>query len=335
MNIYHLIRPLLFQLPAETAHNVTLKALKWIPDCCFAKIPAQPVQLMGLTFPNRIGLAAGLDKNGDYIDALAKLGFGFIEIGTVTPRPQPGNPLPRLFRIAEAQALINRMGFNNNGIDYLIEQRRAAKFNGVIGINIGKNKETPLENAFDDYQIALQKAYPYADYITINISSPNTEGLRELQGEKFLSDLISKLKQEQFACQQQYAKYVPLVIKIAPDLSSDDIQFFAEVCLQHNIDGIIATNTTLDHQAVTQYPQGNEQGGLSGAPLTASSTAVIKQLHAIVGDRIPIIGVGGIMSGQDAVDKIKAGASLIQVYSGLIYHGQGLVTDIARSLILP
>ncbi len=332
MNLYHLIRPLLFQLSAETAHNVTLKALKWVPDCCFAKIPAQTVDVMGLTFPNRIGLAAGLDKNGDYIDALAKLGFGFIEIGTVTPLPQPGNPLPRLFRIPEAQALINRMGFNNRGIDYLIEQRRAAQFKGVIGINIGKNKDTLLENAFEDYQLAFKKAYPYADYITINISSPNTQGLRELQGEKFLINLLSQLKQEQAICQQQYNKYVPLVIKIAPDLTPDDIQFFAEMCLQHKIDGIIATNTTIDHQAVAHYLHGNEQGGLSGAPLTQSSTAVIKQLHAIVGDRIAIIGVGGIMSAQDAVDKLNAGASLIQVYSGLIYHGAGLVREIAGAI---
>lgn len=330
MNFYKLLQPFLFKLNTETAHKLSLKLLNLTPTFCFPIIKSKPIKLMGLTFPNRIGLAAGLDKNADHIDGLAKLGFGFIEVGTVTPVAQIGNPLPRLFRVPEAKAIINRMGFNNKGIDYLIEQVKQHSYNGVLGINIGKNKDTPLSNAIDDYRIGLEKAYPYADYITINISSPNTPGLRELQGEAFLTDLISQLKQQQHVCQDKYNKYVPLVVKIAPDLSDVELQLMADVCLHYHIDGIIAGNTTIDHSAVAQYPHGEEQGGVSGAPLTRTSTKIISKLRAMVGADMPIIGVGGIMSGQDAVNKLNAGANLLQVYSGLIYRGPGLVQEIAN-----
>ena len=288
---------------------------------------SKPISVMGIDFPNRVGLAAGLDKNGEYIDALANLGFGFIEIGTVTPRPQDGNPQPRLFRLPKAEAIINRMGFNNKGIDYLIEQVKQSSFDGVLGINIGKNFDTAVENAVDDYLICLNKAYPYASYITINISSPNTPGLRTLQYGDELRDLLIALKQEQAVLADRHNKYVPIAIKIAPDLEGHEIKSMADVFLEQKIDCLIATNTTLSREAVKGQEHAEEAGGLSGKPVTQKSTEVIKQFHKHLGDKIPIIGVGGISSTQDAKDKLEAGASLVQIYTGFVYHGADLITQ--------
>lgn len=326
---YSFIRRLLFTLPPETAHGFSLTLLNFMPGFFFCKPKkVNPKNIMGIQFPNTVGLAAGLDKNGDHILALSKLGFGFIEIGTVTPKPQPGNPKPRLFRIPEADALINRMGFNNKGVDYLINQVKKARFKGILGINIGKNFDTDIKNAAEDYLICFRKVYPHASYITINISSPNTTGLRDLQHADYLSDLLAKLKQEQTTQKQRFSKYVPLVLKIAPDLIKEEIKTIAELVLQYNIDGVIATNTTTDKLSVTQYQHGDEQGGLSGKPLTKKSTEVIKQLHFILGDQTPIIAAGGIMSADDALEKISAGASLVQIYTGLIYQGPTLIRKI-------
>lgn len=287
---------------------------------------------MGLDFPNPVGLAAGLDKNGDYIDALAALGFGFIEVGTVTPRPQPGNPRPRLFRLPEARAIINRMGFNNHGVDYLLAKVRQARYRGVLGINIGKNADTPVERAADDYLIGLRKVYTAASYVTVNISSPNTANLRSLQEGAALTALLGRLKQEQRALAEQHQKYVPLAVKIAPDLGAEAVAEMAAVIRESGIDAVIATNTTLAREAVAQLPHGGETGGLSGAPLTRRATEVVGELHAVLGDTVPIIAAGGIMDGADAVAKLRAGASLVQVYSGLIYRGPALVREVAAAL---
>jgi dihydroorotate dehydrogenase len=287
---------------------------------------------MGLQFSNPVGLAAGLDKNGAYIDALASLGFGFIEIGTVTPRPQPGNPEPRLFRLPQAQGIINRMGFNNDGVDALIHNVQQAKFKGILGINIGKNFDTPVEHAADDYLICLRKVYWYASYITVNISSPNTKNLRQLQEKSALNDLLSTLKQEQKILADKHSKYTPIVLKIAPDLEAEQIAEIAELLLKHQVDGVIATNTTLSRAGVEGLPHAAEAGGLSGAPVREKSTSVIQQLSKLLGDAIPIIGVGGILSGQDALEKMHAGASLVQLYSGLIYRGPALVREAASVL---
>lgn len=337
MNYYQLASPFLFQLDAETAHDFTLKSLKFAEKSgllsLYPKPPVcQPRQLMGLNFPNAVGLAAGLDKNAAVIDGMAALGFGFIEVGTVTPRAQPGNPKPRLFRVKEAQGVINRFGFNNLGVDNLIENVRAAQYKGVLGINIGKNFDTPIENAVDDYLICMQKVYEHASYITVNISSPNTKNLRALQEKEALSSLLASLKLEQTKLAQQHSKYVPITLKIAPDLTHEQVMEIADLLMQHQIDGVIATNTTLARDAVKDMENGDETGGLSGAPVRNQSTIVIQQLSKQLQGALPIIGVGGILSGPDAVEKIAAGASLVQVYSGLIYKGPALVHDICKVL---
>ena len=332
-----MLRPLLFKLDAETAHHVTLDALKIAHKLgllpLVAKQPAaNPRSVMGLNFPNPVGLAAGLDKNGAYIDALAALGFGFIEIGTVTPRPQPGNPKPRLFRLPEANAIINRMGFNNLGVDNLLANVKRSRYQGILGINIGKNFDTPIERAADDYLNGLRRVYKHAGYVAINISSPNTKNLRQLQGGDELDALLSQLKAEQDKLAQQYGKYVPLALKIAPDLEHEQIQQIASLLLHHRIDGVIATNTTLSRDSVQHLPLHGETGGLSGAPVRDKSTAVIRQLAAELKGALPIIGVGGILNGADAVEKMQAGAALVQVYSGLIYRGTDLVAECTAAI---
>ena len=335
--MYTLLRPLLFRLDAETAHHLTLSSLQAAYHLGLSRLIAppasgEPVSCMGITFPNVVGLAAGLDKNGAYIDALAALGFGFIEIGTVTPRPQPGNPKPRLFRLPQAEAIINRMGFNNDGVDALIANVRAAKFRGVLGINIGKNFDTPITRAADDYLACLQAVYPHASYVTVNISSPNTKNLRDLQSGAALSDLLGKLKAGQTRLAQQHGRYVPLAVKIAPDLDDEQIAEIARLLREHQFDGVIATNTTLARSGVEKLPHGNEAGGLSGAPVRDAATRVIGKLATALAGEVPIIGVGGILSAHDAREKILAGASLVQLYSGLIYRGPALVSECVQAL---
>ena len=330
--MYRLLRSALFRLDPETAHHLTLKSLNFLYSSGMSSIvtrhpPDIPHTLMGLAFPNPVGLAAGLDKNGDCIDGLAALGFGFIEIGTVTPLPQAGNPKPRLFRLPQADAIINRMGFNNDGVDKLIENVQCADYRGILGINIGKNAATPIEKASEDYLICLRKVYDHASYITVNISSPNTKNLRQLQGEEALHDLLAKLKNEQQLLADKHGKYVPIALKIAPDMETGQVAQIARLLMHHHIDGVIATNTTLSREGVESLPHGTESGGLSGAPVRDKSTAVIRQLAAELQGALPIIGVGGILSGADAVEKIMAGASLVQIYSGLIYRGPALVTE--------
>jgi dihydroorotate dehydrogenase len=335
---YSLLRPLLFRLDAETAHHLTLNLLQAAYRLKLLGLMAgrhgKPRTVMGLTFPNGVGLAAGLDKNGDYLDALGALGFGFIEIGTVTPRPQPGNPRPRLFRLPEAEALINRMGFNNKGVDHLVENVRRARYRGILGINIGKNFDTPLERATEDYVYCLRKVYPHASYVTVNISSPNTQNLRRLQESNELESLLGALRAERAALAKNHGRQVPLVLKIAPDLTTEQIIAIADLLLRHGMDGVIATNTTVSREGVEHLPHGGETGGLSGAPLRKQSTAVIRQLSLALQGRLPIIGVGGIMDALDAQEKIRAGASLVQLYSGLIYRGPGIVAEIADALDL-
>lgn len=327
--LYSLARPLLFSLAPERAHDLTLSMLKSVSKLGVMqqKVAQKPVTCMGIQFPNPVGLAAGLDKNGAYIDALAGLGFGFIEIGTITPRPQVGNPQPRLFRIPEAKAIINRMGFNNEGVDQLVENVKAAKFKGVLGINIGKNADTPVEDAVSDYLICLEKVYNYASYITVNISSPNTKNLRSLQSGDALTELLQTLKKRQLELAEEQHHYVPLVLKVAPDLSDEDIAFIASQLIEFKIDGLIVTNTTLSREGVENLPFGDEAGGLSGAPVFEKSTACLAAFSALLKDRIPLIGVGGILSGDQAATKQKSGASLVQIYSGLIYTGPTLVKD--------
>ena len=327
--LYSLARPMLFSLSPERAHELTLSLLKSAHKIGLARqhIAPKPVTCMGIEFPNPVGLAAGLDKNGAYIDALAAMGFGFIEIGTITPRPQAGNPQPRLFRIPEAKAIINRMGFNNDGVDQLIENVKSSKFKGILGINIGKNADTPVENAVDDYFICLEKVYHYASYITVNISSPNTKNLRSLQSGDALTELLETLKQRQLELAEQYHHYVPLVLKVAPDLTEEDIEFIANQLLQFKIDGLIVTNTTLSRVGVESLPYGNEAGGLSGAPVFEKSTECLRQFAKRLNGQIPLIGVGGITQGEHALAKKDAGASLVQIYSGLIYTGPSLIKD--------
>ncbi|MEQ1104661.1 quinone-dependent dihydroorotate dehydrogenase [Acinetobacter ursingii] len=327
--LYSLARPMLFSLSPERAHELTLSLLKSAYKIGLARqhIAPKPVTCMGIEFPNPVGLAAGLDKNGAYIDALAAMGFGFIEIGTITPRPQAGNPQPRLFRIPEAKAIINRMGFNNDGVDQLIENVKSSKFKGILGINIGKNADTPVENAVDDYLICLEKVYHYASYITVNISSPNTKNLRSLQSGDALTELLETLKQRQLELAEQYHHYVPLVLKVAPDLTEEDIEFIANQLLQFKIDGLIVTNTTLSRVGVESLPYGNEAGGLSGAPVFEKSTECLRQFAKRLNGQIPLIGVGGITQGEHALAKKDAGASLVQIYSGLIYTGPSLIKD--------
>ena len=338
MNFYPLLRPLLFALDPETAHQVTLTLLKavhcaGIDSLVYPKTFDRPVEIMGLTFKNPVGLAAGLDKNGDYIDALAALGFGFIEIGTVTPRPQPGNPKPRLFRLPEHQAIINRMGFNNLGVEHLLEQVKQCRYPGILGINIGKNFDTPIENAVADYLIGMRKVYPFASYITLNISSPNTKNLRQLQQGDEVKNLLAALKAEQLKLQQEYGKYVPLVLKIAPDLTPEEIRHIANLLINYEIDGVIATNTTIARDKIATHLLAGETGGLSGAPVREQATAVVRGLAAELDNRIPIIAAGGILCLEDAKEKLSAGAKLVQVYSGLVYQGPHLVEEIARGLL--
>ena len=334
---YPAIRKVLFQFDAETIHELTIKGLKNTgksPLNVFYKQQVQdkPVTVMGIKFPNPLGLAAGLDKNGECINAFAAMGFGFVEVGTVTPRPQPGNDKPRIFRLPEANAIINRMGFNNKGVDYLVSQVQAANFKGVLGINIGKNKDTPEENAKDDYLHCMRKVYDLATYITVNISSPNTPGLRSLQYGDALNDLLSALKAEQTILTAKYGKYIPLTVKIAPDLTEDEVKSIAKSLIDNGIDGVIATNTTLSREGVEGLDFGGEQGGLSGQPVKDKSTQVIKILSEALDNKLPIIGVGGIASSDDANEKLAAGASLVQVYTGFIYQGPPLIKDIVNGL---
>lgn len=335
--MYALLRRFLFLFPAESSHDLALKSLKLAERLgltrWFVRSPVRnPVTVMGLTFPNPVGLAAGLDKNGEYIDALAALGFGYIEIGTITPRPQPGNPAPRLFRLPAATAIINRMGFNNRGVDYLVKQVESSRYRGILGINIGKNKETPAEKAVDDYLECMRKVYRLASYITVNLSSPNTPGLRDLQFGEPLEQLLSALKAEQATLSERHQKYVPLLVKIAPDMVHEDVQQVAAALLKYQLDGVIATNTTIARDQVSHLPHGAETGGLSGAPLTGASTRVIRSLADALAGRIPIIGVGGIVDGMSGVEKIAAGAELVQIYTGFIYRGPGLIRELCSAI---
>mgnify|MGYP001369528195 CR=1 FL=1 len=333
---YKLIRSCLFTLPPEVAHDVSLKPLKYLAKIPGLQglfpIPQQPVSILGLTFPNPVGLAAGLDKNGDYIDALGMMGFGFIEVGTVTPVAQPGNDKPRMFRVKPAEGIINRMGFNNYGVQYLVQQVKKAKYKGIIGINIGKNKVTPAEKALDDYLICLNEVYPHADYIAINISSPNTPGLRDLQHGEALDTLLAGIKERQLTLKEQYNKYVPVLVKIAPDLTDTEIDELAQAFIKHNIDGVIATNTTNRRDIIDGLPHYKEQGGLSGKPVFDDSTEVLRKFAKKLDGKMPIIGVGGVDSVETAQAKLDAGASLVQVYTGFIYQGPGLVKKILKGL---
>lgn len=334
---YRMLRSFLFMLNPEKAHDLSLKQLKLthgtILDCFYRqKVQQRPVQVMGLTFPNSVGLAAGLDKDGECIDAFAAMGFGHIEVGTVTPIAQPGNASPRLFRVVESEGIINRMGFNNHGVENLIANIKESHFNGVIGINIGKNFSTPVEQGKDDYLLCMDKVYQYAGYIAVNISSPNTPGLRSLQYGEALDELLDALKTRQAALQEKYNKYVPIALKIAPDLSDDEINSIASSVLKYKIDGLIATNTTLDREMIKGMAHAGEAGGLSGRPLQSKSTAVIAKFAAHLKGQIPIIGVGGIDGVSAAKEKIAAGASLVQIYSGFIYHGPQLVKKIVNHI---
>lgn len=326
---YCLVKPFVLALDPETAHELSIAGMRALGAIAPVgrPLPDTPVTVMGLSFPNRIGLAAGLDKNGEAIDALAGWGFGHIEIGTVTPRAQPGNPKPRMFRLPEVEGIINRMGFNNHGIDALTANVRAAKYRGILGINIGKNADTPIERAADDYLIGLEKAYPHASYITVNISSPNTKNLRALQGESELDALLGALKARQAELAQQHGKYVPLALKIAPDLDDTQITNIADALRRHRIDAVIATNTTLDRSKVAGQRHAEETGGLSGAPLFEASTLVVKKLATALAGEVPIIAAGGVVDGAKAKAKLDAGAQLVQIYSGLVYRGPGLVKD--------
>ncbi len=338
--LYSLARPLLFSLDPGTAHNLTLPMLRAGARLGIPQRLTHPVQdarnVMGLEFPNAVGLAAGLDKDGAYIDGLSALGFGFIEIGTVTARAQPGNPKPRMFRLPAAHALINRMGFNNGGVDAFVRNVQSSRFyrekRGVLGLNIGKNADTPIEHATEDYLICLDKVYPYASYVTVNISSPNTKNLRQLQQASELDDLLSRLKEAQSRLADKHARYVPIVLKIAPDLDQEQVNTIADALLRHRMDGVIATNTTITRDAVQGLAHADEMGGLSGAPVATLSNRVIRSLHQLLGKDIPIIGVGGILSAEDAQAKLDAGASLVQLYTGLIYRGPALIRECAEAL---
>lgn len=334
---YNLARSLMFQMDAERSHNLALGGMNAVaalglPSLMGAQTLEDPVEVMGIRFPNRVGLAAGLDKNGSAIDGLAAMGFGFIEVGTVTPRPQAGNPKPRLFRIPEHNAIINRMGFNNAGVDTLLANVDKARFNGVLGINIGKNKDTPNEQANDDYIYCLRKVYSRASYITVNVSSPNTPGLRTLQFGESLNTLLEALKNEQAKQVHLHDRYVPIAVKIAPDMNEEETYMVANALKTYEMDGVIATNTTLSREGVENSSLKDEAGGLSGAPVRNKATKVIRTLSQALDGALPIIGVGGITEGFDAAEKIEAGASLVQVYSGFIYRGPSLVTDSVRAI---
>jgi len=335
--IYSLVRPLLFALEPETAHRFTLKTLSVLaPLGLTPSAGAAPAacarEVMGIRFPNPVGLAAGLDKNGEYIDALARLGFGFIEIGTVTPRPQPGNPRPRMFRLPDARAVINRLGFNNDGVDRLVENVRRARYRGVLGINIGKNADTPLERAADDYVACLRAVYPVASYVTVNISSPNTRDLRQLQRGPELDQLLAAVASERHNLADSHGRRVPLAVKVAPDLDAAQIAVIAASLQNHRVDAVIATNTTTARDGVSGMAHADEAGGLSGGPISERSTHVVGELARALHGAIPVIGVGGIMSAADARDKIAAGASLVQLYTGLVYRGPALIGECIAAL---
>ncbi|CEG57357.1 quinone-dependent dihydroorotate dehydrogenase [Legionella fallonii] len=330
--MYSIARPLLFKLDAEKAHNLALSALSYLPRFCFRHPQGAGVKAMGLDFAHPVGLAAGLDKNGEYLDGLAKIGFSFIELGTVTPKPQEGNPRPRLFRLPEAQAIINRMGFNNQGVDALVGHIKKARYQGILGINIGKNKDTPLDKAAEDYLYCLGKVYAHASYITINISSPNTPDLRQLQQGEYFANLLSQLHEEQKKLADQLQRHVPLVVKVSPDETDETLKEMTEVILHHNIEGIIATNTTCSREMVKNVPYADELGGLSGKPVTDLSNRCLRLLKQYVGNELTLIGVGGIDSCISAQEKLNAGASLVQVYSGLIYQGPSLVSNLISGL---
>ena len=325
---YPWFRKGLFRLPPETAHDLALNALTAANTLHLLGSPkrsAKPVELLGLTFDNAVGLAAGLDKNGDYIDALVALGFGFIEVGTVTPKPQAGNAKPRMFRLPEHQALINRLGFNNKGVDHLVERLKKRKFKGPVGANIGKQKETPVERAADDYVYCLERVYPHCDYVTVNISSPNTANLRELQDTGALRELIEELLACRSNLNKQHQILRPILIKIAPDWDEQSLNASLEVIGESGINGLIATNTTLDRSAVAGHTHADEAGGLSGAPVKPAANRVLARARDVLGDDFPIIGLGGIVNGDDAREKLETGADLIQIYTGLIYQGPGLI----------
>jgi dihydroorotate dehydrogenase len=334
--MYSLIKPILFRLNPEFTHHLVLSALK-----CFyrpsivakirAQMPRKPVKVMNLEFPNPVGLAAGFDNNADYIDSLFGLGFGFIEVGGVTPRPQAGNPKPRLFRLPQASALINRMGFYNKGVDYVVERLKNRMVPGVVGINIAKNKDTPLDRAVEDYQYCLTRAYPHVDYVTINISSPNTPGLRELQSETYLEKLIADLKGTQKKLMHQFSRSVALVVKLSVDLSDPELETIVNILVKYEIEGVMAANTSIDHQAVSRYPHGAEVGGLSGQPVFQKSTEMVHKIYQMTSGKLPIIGLGGILKKEHAQAKFNAGASLVQVYTGLVYRGPRLVKEIVES----
>ena len=334
--LYRIARQALFHLDPEQAHELTLQGLRMGGRLGATRLLCrhrhQPVECMGLTFPNPVGVAAGLDKNADYFEALGDLGFGFVEVGTVTPRPQPGNPRPRVFRLPAAQAMINRLGFNNKGVDYLVERVRDHHFTGILGINIGKNFDTPIERAADDYVACLRKVYPFADYVTVNISSPNTADLRSLQTELSLDRLLERLTVERAALAQQYQRSVPLALKIAPDLEEPEIRTIAHTVAAHGVEAVIATNTTLDRSRVAGLQHAAEAGGLSGAPLKDPADRVLAQLRAHASPATALIGVGGITRGQDAVDKLSKGASLVQFYTGMVYRGPGLLGECLQAI---
>ncbi|MDS4030428.1 MAG: quinone-dependent dihydroorotate dehydrogenase [Candidatus Contendobacter sp.] len=337
MDYYPPLRALLFQLDPETAHDWTRTLLRLPGAGMLARIaalgiPSAPRRVMGIDFPNPVGLAAGLDKDGECIALWRALGFGFVEIGTVTPRPQPGNLKPRMFRLPRAQALINRMGFNNQGVDRLVERVRHTCGRGVLGINIGKNADTPVERAVDDYLLGLRKVYPWASYVAINISSPNTPGLRDLQYGAALDRLLEALKTEQARLAAEHGRYVPLALKIAPDIADADLPIVGQALIRYELDAVIATNTTFSRAGVENLPHAQEVGGLSGAPLMARSTAVVARLREVLADQLPIIAVGGILSGADADAKIAAGASLVQLYTGFIYRGPELIREVVQAL---
>ena len=334
--MYSLLRRALFLTDPETAHGLALEGLRLGhgvgATSVLCKTIYQPVTVMGLEFPNPVGMAAGMDKNGDYIDALGSVGFGFIEIGTVTPRPQPGNPKPRVFRIENAKAMINRLGFNNKGVDYLVRQVQKHKFGGILGINIGKNFDTANENAADDFLICLEKVYPYADYITINISSPNTKGLRDLQNVEQLDSLLGALNARRLELSDEFHKRVPLVVKVAPDLEDEQIPGISEVVVRNEFDGLIATNTTISRDAVKGLRHATEQGGLSGAPLKDRANRVLAAFRAALPAKVALIGTGGITAGEDAAEKIRLGADLAQFYTGFVYKGPDLVSDCLKAI---
>ena len=335
---YSWVRPLLFKLEPEKAHHITFKLLDQLQklktlQSLVASVEDCPVTVMGLKFPNPVGLSAGLDKNAEHIDALGALGFGFLEVGTITPKAQPGNPQPRMFRLPQANALINRLGFNNEGIEAMVNNIRRSEYTGILGINIGKNAATPVERAEDDYLITLREAYPCASYITVNISSPNTKNLRDLQGGDALDKLLASLRDERKRLCDEHGVYRPMALKIAPDLDDEQIDAIADRLMHYEFDGVIATNTTITRDAVQGLPHAEEMGGLSGSPVREMSLKVIDRLNRRLQRSIPIIGVGGIMSGQDAADKIAAGASLVQIYTGLIYKGPDLISECVESVI--